>query len=218
MAYCPRVRFLILVACLLSASQEALAAPFVPDDEYDLMGGLAAIHADEAYAMGLTGNGVRVAIFDGGIDPMHPEFSGRVESGLDIPTGGTGAIVYENHGTNVAGIVGAARDGVGMQGVAYQATLVPIAYPVDPTNNVETAVNTGTSGFDYARLQGVKIINNSWGTANGSFALYTPADRDRLYAEQALFIDAMKRYVDAGGLVVFAAGNEAQPSVEGEPG
>jgi subtilase-type serine protease len=105
-----------------------------------------------------------------------------------------------------------------MQGVAYQATLVPIAYPVDPTNNVETAVNTGASGFDYARLQGVKIINNSWGTANGSFALYTPADRDRLYAEQALFIDAMKRYVDAGGLVVFAAGNEAQPSVEGEPG
>ena len=216
MLSCPRVRFLAIVAFLLTSSQGALADSFVPDDEYNTMGGLAAIHADEAYAMGLTGKGVKVAVFDSGIDPTHPEFLNRLQPGLDLMTGGIVTKDDEGHGTGVGGIVGAARDGEGMHGVAYEATIVPIAFEdVVFSYSDSDYATTLAKGFDYARLQGIRIVNNSWGV---DFILPTAEDRDSLYENFAPLIDAMQSYVDAGGLVVFAAGNNAQPSVEGEPG
>ena len=38
--------------------------------------GLGAIHADQAYAAGYTGKGIKLGIFDQPVYAKHPEFSG----------------------------------------------------------------------------------------------------------------------------------------------
>ncbi|MBE8208093.1 autotransporter domain-containing protein, partial [Leptospira borgpetersenii serovar Ballum] len=44
--------------------------------EFNAEWGLGAIHADEAYAAGYTGKGIKLGIFDQPVYAKHPEFSG----------------------------------------------------------------------------------------------------------------------------------------------
>lgn len=53
-------------------------------DEFNADWGLAAMGADYAYARGLTGKGVRLALFDSGSALAHPEFAGRNTSSITI--------------------------------------------------------------------------------------------------------------------------------------
>lgn len=77
------------------------------------------------------GNGVRVGIIDGtafGVNPngtvsfIHPDFGNRMDSLWGYPTApgnwSNYSTIGDDHGTHVAGIVGAGRDGVGMRGIA----------------------------------------------------------------------------------------------------
>src|SRR5438552_537637 len=86
-------------------------------------------HASQpsAYQSGFTGAGVKVAILDTGIDLTHPDLVPNLDLALGRncitagpPHDGHG------HGTHVAGIVAAANNGLGVVGVAPEATLVPI--------------------------------------------------------------------------------------------
>lgn len=97
--------------------------------EYFRSGLLAQINAAAAYALGFTGAGVAVGIANSGIDTRHPEFAGRLLPGHDFMTGRPilpgDAVDLNNHGTHIAGIVAAARDGIGMQGVAFITSVIP---------------------------------------------------------------------------------------------
>ncbi|KAG0920935.1 hypothetical protein G6F32_015345 [Rhizopus arrhizus] len=53
-------------------------------DEFNADWGLGAMGADYAYARGLTGQGVRLALFDSGSALAHPEFAGRNTSSITI--------------------------------------------------------------------------------------------------------------------------------------
>jgi len=80
------------------------------------------VNANYAYARGWTGKGSVALIIDTGIDTDHSEFDGKIkytwDLGFDTP------VEDENgHGTHVAGIVAASKDGVGTHGVAYDAEL-----------------------------------------------------------------------------------------------
>ena len=80
------------------------------------------VNANYAYARGWTGEGSTALIMDTGIDQDHTEFTDKIkytwDAGFDTP------IEDENgHGTHVAGIVAASKDGVGTHGVAYNAKL-----------------------------------------------------------------------------------------------
>jgi subtilase-type serine protease len=46
--------------------------------------GLSLINAEYAYARGLTGRGIRVGIFDSGVDLRHGQFAGRAHRGIRI--------------------------------------------------------------------------------------------------------------------------------------
>ena len=94
--------------------------------EYSRSYGLTLIKAAEGYAARHTGEpggrGKTVAILDEEINFNHPELSSKVSLRFNDDSEG-----YHEHGTHVAGIVGALRDGSGMHGVAYNADLVGIA-------------------------------------------------------------------------------------------
>lgn len=112
-----------------------------------------------------TGRGVRVALFDQGIDATHPDLAGQVattqgrHAADPAVRSGNPVLEADNHGTAVAGVVAASRNGQGLVGVAHGATLVSYYSPLD-----ETFTPTGVANvFGYAR--DVDVLNNSWGYA-----------------------------------------------------
>ncbi|MGH3714076.1 MAG: S8 family peptidase [Micromonosporaceae bacterium] len=74
---------------------------------------------DGSYTPTATGAGVSAYVIDTGIDPSHPDFSGRASIGFDA-TGGDGKDCH-GHGTHVAGTVGSDT-----YGVAKQAKLIGV--------------------------------------------------------------------------------------------
>jgi subtilisin family serine protease len=119
--------------------------------EFQRNWGLGAIGAEEALKRGLTGKGVVVGVVDSGIDrradgTTHSAFAGRLDPrstslfhwydpNLAVLAGDVAAGFNRpadasedgnGHGTHVAGIIGAAQDGKGMQGVAPGATILAI--------------------------------------------------------------------------------------------
>ena len=78
------------------------------------------IGADYVYnELGVTGQGVTVAVVDNGIYKFHPEFRGRITDKREESNG-----IDQSHGTRVAGIIGAADDGKDVTGVAPEVSLL----------------------------------------------------------------------------------------------
>jgi len=69
-----------------------------------------------------TGRGVRVGVFDTGIDYRHPDLNDNVMRAND--PGNSNTRPFDPHGTMVGGIIAAERNGAGVVGVAYEATLI----------------------------------------------------------------------------------------------
>jgi len=95
---------------------------------------IAAIGANYAYSRGWTGKGSTILVMDTGIDVNNPEFAGKIKYSIDYTK--TGIQDTYGHGTQVASIAAAAKDGTGMHGVAYDANLA-IA-KIGDTGNVST--------------------------------------------------------------------------------
>jgi subtilisin-like proprotein convertase family protein len=122
-----------------------------------------------------TGDGVRVAVFDQGIDASHPDLDGNFERVLSRDAAtltGTGLprVSSDNHGTALAGVIAAELDGAGMVGVAYGAELFSIYSPL----NESTAVfgSRVANAYDYARAAKADVVNDSWGF--GNYFMYGP--------------------------------------------
>jgi subtilisin family serine protease len=104
------------------------------DDEFlDLQWGHDAVNAFQAWADPEPGRGagVRVAVIDSGIDRNHPDIAPNLNQALStsfVP--GESVFVVPNanfnHGTHVAGTIGAADNGFGVVGVAPEVELVAI--------------------------------------------------------------------------------------------
>lgn len=72
-----------------------------------------------------TGEGVRVAIIDTGIDADHPDLEGRVSVQRDLTGSGQGGAAL--HGTAVAGVIAAGANAIGILGVAPRVELLSLA-------------------------------------------------------------------------------------------
>lgn len=170
-------------------------APFVSTPEFEADWGLAAIGADKAIEAGFTGAGVRVGVVDMSIQLTHPEFAGRADTYQynDIDDG--------THGTHVAGTIGAAQDGTGMQGVAPGVLLSSIR--IFEPSGAWISSQTVADGYDGAIAAGIRIFNNSWGSAwDVTQASVTDAE-NHLGVE----LDAYRRAVEADAVLVWSAGN-----------
>ncbi|MDR0189059.1 autotransporter domain-containing protein [Pseudomonas yamanorum] len=184
--------------------------------------GLERMKANEAYASGITGSGVKIGALDSGFDPNHPEASkdryhAVTASGTYVdgsPFSTTGALNPNNdsHGTHVTGTMGAARDGVGMHGVAYNAQIY-----VGNTNANDSFLFGPTPDPKYFKAvysalvdSGVRAINNSWGSQPKDVSYQTLGDLHAAYAQhynQNTWLDAAADVAKAGVINVFSAGN-----------
>ncbi|WP_236640311.1 hypothetical protein [Dickeya undicola] len=80
---------------------------------------LDSIHAADAYALGYSGAGVTVGIINRVGDLSgNDEFNGKVDAGSHWISDPSSA---SPHGYWVAGVIGAAKNDVGVQGIAYNS-------------------------------------------------------------------------------------------------
>ena len=151
-----------------------------------------------------TGKGVHVGIIDDGIDARHAELAGQLDAGrsFDLVRSRAGfSGEGGSHGTAVAGVIGAAADGVGLVGGAYGATLamLRVGFGAGGLDLLEHAV-AQTARFD--------VTNCSWGFTT---SWVDPAETPELADMQASITQAA--LLGRGGLgsaVVFAAGNNRE--------
>jgi subtilisin family serine protease len=105
------------------------------------------------------GRGVRVAVIDDGFDLEHEEFKhlevvfsyDTASRSQDVSPRGEG----DSHGTKVAGTVFAAHNGVGIDGIAPQASLIAIRQP-------DTWTSDTLLSFYLSKLSQADIVNASW--------------------------------------------------------
>ncbi len=154
------------------------------------------INADYSWSNGITGNGVRVCVIDTGIDVDHPDLQNKVVAQFDAATGDTVQFDDNSHGTHVAGIV--ASEGINYRGVAFDAELMA-AKVLDATGN--GFASDVILGINWCVDNGADVINMSLG--EGQFT--GTCDSEPM-------AQAVNAAVDAGVVVVCAAGNDGTPN------
>ena len=169
-----------------------------------------------------TGSGKTiVAVIDSGVDYNHPDLkpnmwvnAGEIAgNGIDDDKDGYVDDVHgynfvgnngnpmddNNHGTHVAGTIGAAgNNGIGVTGVNWKVQIMALKF-LDATGSGSTS--GAINALNFAVAHGAKISNNSWG-GGGGFNL--------------ALSDAITNARNAGHIFVAAAGNSAL-NIESSP-
>ncbi|MGH3425380.1 MAG: S8 family peptidase [Nocardioidaceae bacterium] len=170
------------------------------------------IGADDAHEITDGSRDVLVGVLDSGIDADHPDLAPNIDAADSVScvNGGvpnTDRAAWQpttsGHGTHVAGTIAAARNGVGIVGIAPNVRLASIKVVNDDGFIYpEYAI----CGFVWAAEHGVDVTNNSYFTDP---YLYWCGDQP----DQAAGLEAVSRavaYSEKHGVVsAAAAGNEA---------
>jgi len=197
----PRLTALGLLAAALavssqpeSASAKSVRKPRPDSVEYRLSWPLEVIGARNAYAAGYTGRGVRIALIDCGVHPKMDLGRNLSRESVDMnPV--RSAHLSDPHGRWVAQPLGAALDGRGTVGLAYNATLIEIRADMDGGYHGECAFwpRDVARAVDYAVGNKARIIILPMQAKN-------PLGK--------AFESALERAVASGAVIVAAAGND----------
>lgn len=191
-----------------------------PDPLAPQLWGLRTIHGSQAWDVSVGSTAHVVAVIDSGIDYTHPDLIANVWSapapfavtvgGVSVtcPAGSHGFNVIaltcdpmddNNHGTHVAGTIGAAGNGVGVVGVNWIARLMGVKFlDARGSGSIADAINgldfvmQARQAFSATGAADVRVLSNSWGGRSFSQAL-----RDEIEAT-----------AHADMLFVAAAGND----------
>ena len=118
------------------------------------------INAENAWMNTKGSLDIRVAVFDEGYELNHPDLlQNNFGTGYDTDTGTVPSVVWGNHGTACAGIVGAVQNNnEGVSGVAPRTGMMSISIRFS-----STTYNKLADGINWAWMNGADVISNSWG-------------------------------------------------------
>ena len=137
---------------------------------------------------------VKVCVIDTGIASDHVDLRLNTAPGIGYWLGNV-VTSYDgdNHGSHIAGVIGASVDSIGVAGMNKAVTMIPCRF-ISPEGwgHMSDAILC----LNYCVAQGAQISNNSWGGLGFSLA----------------FLDALRAAGRAGHLFIAAAGNSAVDS------
>lgn len=166
------------------------------DSEYQTSRAAVQANAIVAYDAGATGQGVKIAVVDTGINAASPEFAGRIDPASRDVVANRGVSDSDGHGTAVSAVAAAARNGSFMQGVAYQATILSLRTdevgPCTGEDGCQFADRDIATAVDIARQNQARVINMSLGGSTPTPTL----------------LAAINRATSAGIVVIISAGND----------
>ena len=147
------------------------------------------INVKEAWASGVSGRGITVAVIDDDIDEKHADLMDNLSA--------KGTIRYTanataGHGTSVSGIIAAVGGNLeGVRGVAYNAKLRGVVGYVAGLNSVMNEAYE-----EILRDSDIRVVNNSWGVTEPYYQS-SPARRHLLddFADNGVvFVKASSNY------------------------
>lgn len=174
-------------------------------EEFQAQSGLDRIKAQEAYAKGITGEGVTIGFVDTGLDVTHAEFADKTIKLNDRSGVQTANNTQLRHGTGVASVaLGARGQGSSMHGVAFDAD--PAMWSLNLSRSGYLTVNDTilTNAARALQGSGARIINQSWGYETLLDPSLSDTQRDFLSGSYGDFLAEMRR---GKAIHVWAAGN-----------
>jgi subtilisin family serine protease len=183
-----------------------------PDPRESEQWDMAHIKADHAHEITDGSREVLVGVLDSGIAATHPDLQANIDVKNSVNCTDAGTIdrsatgwqpTTSDHGTHVAGTIGAARNGIGITGVAPNVRMASVKVVNDDGFIYpEYAV----CGFMWAGMKGMDVTNNSYYVDPFEFWCGDQPD-------QAAALESVRRAVTwstkQGTLHVAAAGNSA---------
>jgi subtilisin family serine protease len=121
-------------------------------------------------AWGLSqGQNTKTAVMDTGIQLNHPDMAANISPfSYNTATNSSPSVVYDAHGSFVAGIIGAVKDNnIGLAGVAPQTQLISISSSLTAPNMLFFLENQA-NGIGFAKRNRADVVNNSWGVISSS--------------------------------------------------
>lgn len=180
------------------------------------------ISATQAWDITTGSRDIIVGVIDTGVDYTHPDLmnnmwkneaeangvegvdddnNGYVDDiyGYDFANTDADPIDDHNHGTHVAGTIGAeGNDGTGVVGVNWKVRIMALKFL---TASGSGSLAGALKAIDYATENGAHLTNNSWGGGGFSQSLY----------------DSIERAKNKGVLFVAAAGNDSKNDNDSRP-
>lgn len=158
---------------------------------YEMAGGA------DAESLNLSGDGVRIAVIDSGVDVNNINLTGAsIDVGYDyldqIPEGRTDTV---GHGTYVSQIIAGSGE-LGVVGFARKAELVPLRCFSATKGSVSDII---AAIYDAVNVYHCDIINMSWGMKEDS----------------AFLLEALEYAFNSGVILVAAAGNVDRNTPQG---
>ena len=164
-----------------------------------------------------SGKDVSVAVYDSGVQSAHWDlaanmdtskelvYDGQVLSGEPVFTG-SDDLTESAHGTSCAGLIGAARNGRGGMGVAYDVSLTGV-------NIFDFTSPAADLGWSIAQGARFDVISNSWGYSARMIFGDVSTSRDTEGGEFNIMAQAVGYIADTGRdglgtIFVKAAGND----------
>ena len=125
------------------------------------------IRAQQAWDLALGNAEIKVAVVDDAVQTTHPDLTNVCLAGRDVSDNDNDPNPPDatfDHGTHVAGIVGAqTNNGFGIASIGFGISIIP----VKATNEVDF-ITDGYEGVTWAINNGADVINMSWGGSEGS--------------------------------------------------